>query len=147
MSGRERFESWTALPIQVGVLIALAEDGAPMVQIAREPGAEVMRARTVVDLHASHLRCAVVIAFEDADAGRPIILGVLRNEGRQCGPAVDLMVDGSRMMISARDQLVLRCGKASLTLTKSGKVLIEGTYIQSKSSGVNKIKGGSVQLN
>ena len=50
-------------------------------------------------------------------------------------------------MVSARDQLVLRCGKASVTLTRAGKVLIEGTYVLSRSSGVNKIKGGSVQLN
>jgi hypothetical protein len=42
---------------------------------------------------------------------------------------------------------VLRCGKASITLTSAGKVLIRGTYVLSRSSGVNKIKGGSIQLN
>jgi hypothetical protein len=42
---------------------------------------------------------------------------------------------------------VLRCGQASVTLTKAGKVLIRGTYVSSRSSGVNRIKGGSVQLN
>ena len=43
--------------------------------------------------------------------------------------------------------MVLRCGKASITLTKAGKVLIEGSYVLSRSTGVNRIKGGSVQLN
>jgi hypothetical protein len=43
--------------------------------------------------------------------------------------------------------LVLRCGKARITLTRAGKVLVEGTYISSRSSGVNRIRGGSVHLN
>jgi len=42
---------------------------------------------------------------------------------------------------------VLRCGKASITLTREGKVLIHGSYISSRSTGVNRVKGGSVQLN
>jgi Phage tail baseplate hub (GPD) len=55
--------------------------------------------------------------------------------------------DGQRMIVSAREKLVLRCGKASITLTKAGKMLIEGSYLLSRSTGVNRIKGGSVQLN
>ena len=47
----------------------------------------------------------------------------------------------------SKEQLVLRCGKASITLTKAGKVLIDGSHVLSRSSGVNRVKGGSVQLN
>ena len=61
------------------------------------------------------------------------------------GVAVD--ADGQRLIVNAKEQLVLRCGKASITLTQSGKVLIDGTYVLNRSSGVNRIKGGSVQLN
>jgi len=49
--------------------------------------------------------------------------------------------------VSAKEQLVLRCGKASITLTKAGKIVIDGAYISCRSSGVYRIKGGSVQLN
>ena len=66
--------------------------------------------------------------------------------GRQPGK-VEVNADGERLVVSAKEQLVLRCGKATITLSKAGKVLIEGTYISSRSSGVNRIKGGSVQLN
>ena len=38
-------------------------------------------------------------------------------------------------------------GIGRITLTKAGKVLIEGSYVLSRSTGVNRIKGGSVQLN
>jgi uncharacterized protein (DUF2345 family) len=60
---------------------------------------------------------------------------------------VDVEADGERLVVSARQQLVLRCGKARITLTRAGKVLVEGTYISSRSSGVNRIRGGSVHLN
>ncbi len=73
--------------------------------------------------------------------------------GRRAGrwpskPAqVEVDADGQRLVVSAQEQLVLRCGKASITLTKAGKVLIQGAYVLSRSTGVNRIKGGSVQLN
>ena len=49
--------------------------------------------------------------------------------------------------MSGKEQVIIKCGKASITLTKAGKVFIEGTYVLSKSAGVNRIKGGSVSLN
>jgi hypothetical protein len=57
------------------------------------------------------------------------------------------MIDGKRVTFDAREEIVLRCGKASITLTKAGKVLIRGAYLLNRSSGVNRIKGGSVQIN
>jgi hypothetical protein len=60
---------------------------------------------------------------------------------------VEVDADGERLIVSAKEQLVLRCGKASITLTKAGKVLIQGTYVSNRSAGVIRIKGGSVQLN
>jgi hypothetical protein len=60
---------------------------------------------------------------------------------------VEMDVDGERMVVTAKSELVLRCGKATITLTKEGKVLIEGTFVSSRSSGVQRIKGGAIQLN
>ncbi len=62
-------------------------------------------------------------------------------------PDTDVTIDGRRTVITAEDEIVLRCGKASITLTKAGKVLVRGAYVSSRSSGVNRIKGGSVQIN
>ncbi len=50
-------------------------------------------------------------------------------------------------VVTARKQLTLRCGKSSITLTAAGKIIIRGKYIVSRSSGVHRIKGGSVQIN
>jgi hypothetical protein len=49
--------------------------------------------------------------------------------------------------VSAERQLILRCGDASLTLTRAGKVLISGSYVLSRSSGANRIRGAVVELN
>ena len=56
-------------------------------------------------------------------------------------------VDGQRLVVTAKEQLVLRCGKASITLTSAGKVLVQGTYLSNRSTGVLRLKGGSVQIN
>ena len=50
-------------------------------------------------------------------------------------------------MIEADREVVLRCGDASITLTRAGKVIIKGSYILSRSSGYNKIKGAAIDLN
>lgn len=143
-----------ALPgVVIGELLALADGGcAPLVRYPGQPGVAALRARSSVDLQGHHIGQPVLLMFEQADAGRPIVIGLLRDT--QAGwpldepPAqVEVDADGQRMVVVAKEQLVLRCGKASITLTKAGKVLIEGTYVLSRSSGVNRVKGGSVQLN
>ena len=42
---------------------------------------------------------------------------------------------------------MLRCGDASITLTRAGKVLIKENYVLSRSRGCNKIKGAAVDIN
>lgn len=138
--------------VLIGELIAITDEGlTPLILYPGQPGTAVIAARSTVDLHGAHIGKRLVLMFEGGDPLRPIVMGVLRQgEG---GPLeerpgqVELDVDGERMTVSAKEQLVLRCGKASVTLTKAGKVLIQGTYVSSRSSGVNRVKGGSVQLN
>ncbi|MFN2563838.1 MAG: hypothetical protein ABR499_02345 [Gemmatimonadaceae bacterium] len=52
-----------------------------------------------------------------------------------------------QLVVSAAQQITLRCGESSITLTAAGKIIIRGKYIVSRSSGVQRIKGGSVQIN
>jgi hypothetical protein len=135
-----------------GVLVGFIDaERTPLVTFAGQPGTAALSARTVIDLSAAHIGKDVVLLFEAGDAARPIIIGVVResctNDLAPQPGTVEVDVDGRRMIVSAKEQLVLRCGQASITLTRAGKVLIEGTYVSSRSSGVQRIKGGSIQLN
>jgi uncharacterized protein DUF6484 len=138
--------------VVIGELVAITDEGrVPLVLYTGQPGTKALVARSLVDLHGAHLGHKVALMFESADPERPLIMGVLRDgEGRPIEERpgqIEIDADGERMIISAKGQLVLRCGKASITLTKAGKVLIRGEYVQSQSSGVNRIRGGSVHIN
>jgi hypothetical protein len=162
MSGRDPIDSITEASLAaaslggggVGIreLVALVDEGrTPMLVDTADPAAVAIRALSVIDLHAAHIGRRVVVAFERGDPARAIVLGVLTGDGawpatRQAD-GLELESDGQRLVVSAKSQLVMRCGKSSITLTRAGKVLIEGCYILSRSSGTNRVKGGSVQLN
>jgi hypothetical protein len=60
---------------------------------------------------------------------------------------IEAVVDGKRVLIDAKDEVVIRCGKASITLRRNGRVVIRGTFVETRAEGVNRIKGGSVQIN
>ena len=137
--------------VLTGVLIGFKESGAvPLVIFPGQPQSAAVPARTTVDLQGAHIGRPVVLMFDGGDPMRPIVMGCIRGEGTALAEQpgqVEVDADGERLLVTAKEQLVLRCGKASITLTKSGKVLIQGAYVSSRSSGVNRIKGGSVQLN
>jgi hypothetical protein len=137
--------------VLTGVLIGFKESGAvPLVIFPGQSHSAAVAARTTVDLQGAHIGRQVVLMFDGGDPMRPIVIGCIRGDStaleKQPGQ-VEVDVDGERMLVTAREQLVLRCGKASITLTKAGKVLIQGAYVSSSSTGVIRIKGGSVQLN
>ena len=98
-----------------------------------------------------------LIVFEDDDPSLPIVVDIICEAvdipkktddiALRITETDDVYVDGRRVTFDASEQIELRCGKASIILTRAGKVLIRGAYLLSRSSGVNRIKGGSVQLN
>lgn len=136
----------------VGRLLAIKDDG--MTGLVSHPNhfqSAALHARTTVELRAPHIGRPVLLVFENADPSRPIIIGTVREEQRfvpQAKPgSVEVDADGECLVVTAKEQLVLRCGSASITLTRDGEVLVRGTRVSTHASGVNRIKGGSVQIN
>jgi hypothetical protein len=112
------------------------------------------KAETVVPLGQKDLHRRVLLAFAVIEnAVRPVIMGLLQKPSplppRESAPVGgwDVETDGKRMVLAAQEEITLRCGKASITLTRAGKVVLTGEYLLSRSTGVNRIKGGSVQIN
>ena len=96
-----------------------------------------------------------MLAFEENDPIRPVIIDVICDKIQEASLPMtvnrnelnDVRIDGQTVTFDAKKEIVLRCGKSSITLTRAGKVLIRGAYLLNRSSGVNRIKGGSVQIN
>lgn len=137
-----------------GRLVGHNEQGRLLVDFPGNPYGP-LRARTTVVMDPEQLERSVrdespvLLLFEEGDPGRPIIVGLLheRVEAPAPAPAVEVEADGKRVEVEAADELVLRCGKASLVLRRNGRVIIRGTYVETRSKGVNRIKGGSVLIN
>jgi len=136
----------------VGQLIGIREDDCrtALVVYPGQPGRAAIAARSTVELSRGQIGHEVVLMFDRGEPTEPIVIGAVRHTSdHPAGVAelLDLDADGQRLTLTAKDQIVLRCGKASITLTRHGKVIIQGTYVSSQSSGVLRIKGGSVQIN
>jgi hypothetical protein len=61
--------------------------------------------------------------------------------------ASDVREDEEQVVIEAKKNIVIRCGKASITLTKDGRIILRGEYVLSAATGMNLIKGGAVEIN
>lgn len=141
--------------VVVGRLVAATEAGEPVVDYPGNPGERPRQAQSTVSLTRSDLDRPVVLIFEQGDMQRPIILGVLAdaparaivNSAESSSGLHKVCADQERLVLSANREVVLQCGQASITLTSSGKVLLRGAYVSSRSSGVNRVKGASVQIN
>ena len=133
--------------VVIGRFVGFDESRRPMVQLDGILRG-VLAARTTIPLQVDQAGREVAVVCELGDPARPIVIGLMSEEFRRPGDSTrrdrhsDLELD-----LSAERQITLRCGKASITLTRAGKIIVRGTYVLSRSSGVNKIKGASIQLN
>jgi len=123
--------------------------------------AGALSARSVVPFdgatgrEAAAARRQVLLVFEGGDPNLPIVVGFLQpSPGAQLLAAVleapgsrDARVDGKRVILEGADEVVLRCGDASITLQKDGAVVVRGRRISSTARGTHRIRGGSVQIN
>jgi hypothetical protein len=74
-------------------------------------------------------------------------------DGAQAKPAVVGKIgayrrpDRRQVIVDADEELIVRCGEASITFRKSGQILIKGLDIVSTARKRNRVRGGSVQIN
>lgn len=135
--------------VVIGVLLGLDREFVPLVAFPDSPSPLGVPARATVTLTEEDIGREVALLFERGDLHKPLIIGRIHapKSLQQHNPPLETTVDGDSLVFNAQKDIVLSCGMASITLTKAGKVLIRGTYLLSRSSGANRIKGGSVQIN
>ncbi len=150
----------TVMPgeVVIGTVVDVNDNGIPQVDYPGNPANSLLDAMTTVPVNKESVGRQAALLFQNGDPGKPLIVGLVRNFLDELPvPAglvptddnqpQEVLVDGERIVFTAEKEIVLKCGKASIILTKAGKVLIRGAYLSNRSSGVNRIKGGSVQIN
>ena len=137
--------------VVIGLLVGYKDEQTPLVAFPGNPDENAMPARSTVLLGDEQIGKEVALLFEGGDPRRPILIGPIQHPGQSrddaSADASSAEIDGERIVLAAKKEILFKCGKASITLTKAGKVLIRGAYVLNRSSGVNRIKGGSVQIN
>lgn len=141
----------------IATIVSLTPDGTPQVHLDDDGPAvparlAVRTTRTRIE-QAIVARHQVVVVFEGGDRAKPLIVGFIEALDRPQpdvppgSPVIEADVDGRRVRVTAQDEIVLECGSASVTLRRNGRVVIRGTYVETRSDGTNRIKGGQVQIN
>lgn len=74
----------------------------------------------------------------DAEPETAVRLGRGRKEAR---------LDGRCVTLEAQDEIVLKCGRSSLTLRRNGEVILRGVRVLSRAAQTQRIRGASVQIN
>lgn len=155
----ERFEGSAFGEVRTGVLVGVTAEGCPLVDFPGNPSGPLTARVLLGALREWRPRGEgqqeVLLGFDGGDERLPIILG------RVCETVADAAVpakatpvaefeahlDRRRVELHAEEEIVLRCGKSSVTLRRDGKVVVKGVEIVSRASRTNKIKGGSVNIN
>lgn len=99
----------------------------------------------------------VLLMFENANPNRPIIVGFINDKvlrENESDPNLDssqslkqLYFEGERLIFDARQEVMIRCGKSSISLQRDGKIVIKGATINSRASKLLKLKGSMVTIN
>jgi len=157
--------------IIIGTLVEVDEQGQPLVNFSGNPSDQPSKAMTTLVLTQTHIGRQVALLFANGNMKNPVIMGMIHsplqamlenfdqakdeaesdvpNETEQeSGLEIDdVLIDGKKIVFEAKEQIVLKCGESSITLTHSGKISIRGKYLLNRSTGVNRIMGGSVKVN
>jgi hypothetical protein len=154
--------------IIIGALTGIDGQGQPLVDYPENPTGQPLAAISTLGITGVHIGRNVALLFAKGDPQSPVIMGLIHSPLHDLIVAYDpnahenstqdqtasaplnvddVTVDGKRIVLEGKEEVVIKCGEASITLTKAGKILIRGNYLLNRSSGVNRIMGGSVQVN
>ena len=159
----------TVADIRVGRLLAYLGDHRCIVDTHQGGGPLVARCLASMDGDAlaqgAAIGARVNLAFENGDPASPIVME-FSDEDAQSDAADANAPDATilrrqritemnlraanlpkRLRVEAGEELVLECGRASITLLRDGRVVIKGAYVETCATGTNRIKGGQVRIN
>ena len=91
------------------------------------------------------------MALDESSIGRKV--AVTQLAGSEPALLIVGIIQDSKLQVEANQtieadtELVLRCGKSSLSLKQDGRITLRGKQVLSRADGQNRVQGASVQLN
>jgi hypothetical protein len=144
----------TAHPAEVviGRIVGIAREGVPIVDFPANPAGRPVTALATARYDRVPSGAAVALMFLSGDLTQPLAIGLIpRPNGEDaaevCGAGQKPDEPPECVRLMAKREIVLQCGRASIVLTRAGKVLLRGAYVSLRSSGLQRITGASVQIN
>jgi Domain of unknown function (DUF6484) len=131
--------------VVIGRVVGTAADGAPLVDFPDNPAGRPVQAVATARYGEVPAGAAVALMFLGGDRARPLAIGLVAQHEPM--PPTTMPEPEERLTFTAAREIVLQCGRASLVLTRAGKVLVRGAYVSLRSSGMQRITGASVQIN
>lgn len=137
------------------------------VQHPKNPTEKSLLAISTIAIAPPNIGREVALLFNGADLTKPVIMGLIHSpvydvldaeqeaeyqenqqvdQVNQSAP-LEVISDGKKHIIEAEEEMILKCGKASIGLRKDGRIQIRGTSVTTRSSGKNRILGASISLN
>ncbi len=154
--------------IIIGNLEGIDHQGKPLVSFSELTSTQPIVALSTIALKQQDSGRQIALLFAEGDLSKPVIIGLIHSpldemiENFEFTAEADqkeidkdeddqdiehIYLDGKKVIFEGKEEITLKCGDSSITLTNTGKILIRGKYLLSRSTGVNRILGGSVQVN
>lgn len=162
--------------VVIGLLVGVDKDGRALVSFhVGESVFEHVPALTTQVVQSSSVGRQVALLFAAGNQQQPVIMGFIHSPLDLVIGATEVEIatqtiadgdtqlfsstaqfvpadrsanlDGKRLVFEAEEEVQIKCGEASINLYKDGRVVIRGRNLISRASVVNRILGGSVQVN
>lgn len=129
--------------VVVGTIVDFNENSVPFVDHPLNRNSQPVAARSFTALKLENKGRNVALMFENGDIRKPVVMGLMHDVS-ECHA---VLKDNNVKTIKSSREIVLECGKSSISLREDGVIVINGEEIFSSARKNNIIKGGTIHLN
>ena len=148
MLERPATKGQTMPPEQSALHLGELVEVSPELKVIFSPGGyeQTVIAASLVPLDANHIGQTVVLSPLAGGQGY-VILGLLQPSHPLTSNAQSVTINDRKVEIAAEEELILRCGDASIRIDQTGAITVKGKTLLSRAEGTNRVQGGAVQIN
>ena len=110
--------------VVLGTIASFTSSGRPRVDLPAPYGGAEVEAEALAPLSRKEIGREVAVMFANNDLNSPIVIGPVLAPSRSASSPdgeVNAMREGGRLVLSAAEEIELRCGSAHVVLNKAGK--------------------------